>query len=50
MLERLDQLGPRYQGDPVAQTVLDESRGEIEVFRQYAAHSGYTFIVARRVG
>ena len=48
MLGRLDELGRRFNGDPVAEAVLDESRREIEVFRRYSAFSGYTFVVARK--
>ncbi len=49
MLERIAQLEPRYAGDTVAETVLDEAKREIEVFRRYAAYSGYTFIIARKI-
>lgn len=48
MLERLAELSPRYEGDAVAEAVINESKREIEVFRRYAAYSGYTFLVVRR--
>ncbi len=47
MEARLDLLGRRYSGDPLAQEVLTQAREEIEICRQYSAFFGYTFFVAK---
>lgn len=47
MERRIAALRSRYAGDTVAQTVIDEAQGEIEVYRQYAEYYGYVFVVLR---
>ena len=44
---RLHAVEGRYVGDPVARSVLDEIRMEIDVYRRHADTYGYLFLVLR---
>ena len=45
MEARLARLTPAYSGDDTAQTVLQDARDEIEMYRTYAPYYGYVFLV-----
>lgn len=45
LLERLDLLANKYEGDRVAQGVLQGCRDEIAFYREYADYYGYVFLV-----
>ena len=45
---RIDEIAPKYVGDPVAEAVLEECREENAVFRDYPEFFGYMFMVMAR--
>ncbi len=45
---RLEILAPKYAGDPVADSVIEECREEIAVYNQFADCYGYLFLVMAR--
>jgi SAM-dependent methyltransferase len=45
---RVEELWPRYEGDPVGRAVLEGTRAEIEMYRRHAAAYGYVFYVLER--
>ncbi len=47
---RLADLRSRYARDAVAQSVLEENRDEIELYRRYKEYYGYCFFVLARSG
>lgn len=47
METRLARLADTYACDAVAESVLEESRKEIDIYRHYSDYYGYTFFVAR---
>ncbi|MFM9843412.1 MAG: class I SAM-dependent methyltransferase [Dongiaceae bacterium] len=48
MENRLLELAPKYASDPVANAILLESSGEIELFRLHSAYFGYVFLVTAK--
>ncbi len=45
---RIDEIAPKYAGDPVAEAVLEECREENAVFREFPEYFGYLFLVMAR--
>ncbi len=45
---RIDEIAPKYAGDPVAEAVLEECREENAVFREFPEYFGYLFLVMTR--
>ena len=45
MAGRIEAVAARHEGDPVAEAVLQESREEIAVYREFADCYGYVFMV-----
>ena len=45
---RINEIAPKYVGDPVAEAVLEECREETAVFRAFPEYFGYLFLVMAR--
>ena len=47
-MRRIDEIAPKYAGDPVAEAVLEECREENAVFREFPEYFAYLFLVMAR--
>lgn len=48
MVERLDVLRARYQGDAEAMEVIEQSQRETEIYKKYSDYFGYEFFICRK--
>ena len=46
--ERLEELGRRHAGDPVARDVLKEAQIEVDMYRRHGRSYGYEFFICRK--